>query len=274
MKKSISFILFLGMISQGSFAAEEVTLIGGGQVETVEIPCHFSFSKVMTSEEAESYKDQKCFGLRIKDAEVVGEDGSIKKIESFEMPSLMKRVTASVVRESRECVDMYASKMNLLFDYQRSSGKQLDFGKRLKIQESYKPNLVSEVKIPTHYTVETLEDGRIIAQPSVKSIELQSENRVLNSLNSVVNKVVNKTAEVTDVREGFGISQKKNGEQFDACSSVAVEREVQIDDEKYAQNLDGSVVNDSRKYLGNIWKKTVHTTGNLINNVTASTVSK
>ncbi len=278
MKKSLSFLFTATLISQIAHAnvahGEEVQLIGGGEVVTVEAPCHFALTSVMTSEEAESYKDQKCYGLKIKNAEVIASDGSIKTIENFEIPTLKKRVTASIMRESKECVDLYASKMNVLFDYQAKSGKQLDFGKRLKIQESYKPNLVSEVKIPVHYTVTTLADGSIAAEPSVKSIELESENKVLNSLNSVVNKVVNKSAEITDVREGFGITQKKNGDQYDACSSVAFEREVEIDDDKYAQNLDGSILNDSRKYLGNVWKKTVNGTGNLINNVTARTTSK
>ncbi len=283
MKKSLTLVFALALSAQYSFAneqmralvdGEEVKLLGGEEVVSVETPCHFALSSVMTSEEMESYRDQKCYGLKVKNAQVQTYDGQVRTIESFELPALKKRITASIVRESKECVDKYADKMNLLFDYQAKNEKQLDFGKKLTIQESYGPNMRSEVKIPLHYTIRTQADGKLVAEPSVKSIELESDNRVLNSLNSVVNKVVNKSAEITDVREGFGISQTRNGELFDSCSSVAIEREVEIDDEKYAQNLDGSVVNDSRKYLGNLWKKTVHTTGSLINNVTASSTSK
>lgn len=265
----LAYLAISSTVSLVTYAAEEkhvVKIISGGEVEAFEGPCHFSFSKVMTSEEREKYKDQKCHGLKIKKAKIQTKEGKILDVESIELPGLMKRLSGNVMRESKECVDLYVDGMNELFKYQESSQKNLDFGKILRVQTPKTPHQKLDIKIPEYLDIVTFEDGKMVAEPSVKSFSLESDNKILGTIGDVAGKIANKGTELADIKQGFMANQIVDGKQVKECHSVALKDDVKIDDEKYTETLDGSVVNDSRKFLKNIWKKTVNGAGTVINN--------
>src|SRR5690606_30751061 len=127
------------------------------------------------------------------------------------------------------------------------------------------PNQKLDVKIPEYLDIVTFEDGQMVAEPSVKSFSLESDNKILGTIGDFAGKIANKGTELADIKQGFMANKIIDGKQTKECHSVALKDDVKIDDEKYVETLDGSVVNDSRKFLKNIWKKTVNGAGTVIN---------
>ena len=113
--------------------------------------------------------------------------------------------------------------------------------------------LGSELLLPENFTIQQTGDGYATAVNGHRDINLRSGNKYLRHITEFTNDVVNDGAKLIGSKDGFAI---KRGSEYQ-CWSSAVQRTVEVDEEKYQQDLDGRVLQDSRKAASNIGRKTI-----------------
>lgn len=205
-----------------------------------ETPCMMTFARKMTPGEIESKNKTSCYGLVLQEATVKFEDGRTAVIDNLLIGNFVKKISGSMLPESRECMEKYAQFFDLKFNPNVKGPIQHDL-------------LGAELILPENFTIQETGEGYATAVNGHRDIHLESGNKYLNHLAGFTNDIVNDGAKLIGSKDGFGI---KKGHDYQ-CWSSAVQRTVEVDESKYDQDLDGRILSDSRKAASNIGRKTL-----------------
>lgn len=239
LKVKVAALSILTVLTMSAQADQNDFIIQNSKGTAIsETPCVRSFMRNMTPGELESKNKTSCYGIVLKEATVKFEDGRVAQIDNLVIGHFMKKISGTAFPESKECMEKYARLFDAKFNPSAEELSQELSG--------------AELLLPENFTIKESGPGYATAVNGHRDINLQSSNKYLGHLARLTTDVVNDSAKLIGSKDGFAI---RKGDDYQ-CWSSAEQRTVEIDEGKYDQELDGRILQDSRKAASNVGRKT------------------